>query len=129
MRIAISLEEDKGLDSRISHHFGRCPFFAIVELEGGKAGAVHVIPNPYFADHQPGMVPGFIKEQGAAVMISGGMGRRAIGFFEEYGIEAATGASGTARDSLLRYLDGELNRASPCRESLGHHGRRGHRHS
>lgn len=129
MRIAISLEENQGLDSRVSHHFGRCPYFAIVEVDDCEVEQVQVIPNPYFAEHQPGMVPGYIKEQGAEVMISGGMGRRAIGFFEQFDIEASTGASGTARESLQRYLDGELSQASPCRESVNHHGGRGHRHS
>jgi predicted Fe-Mo cluster-binding NifX family protein len=129
MRIAISLEENQGLESRVSHHFGRCPFFAIVEVGESEVEQVKVIPNPYFADHQPGMVPGYIKEQGAEVMISGGMGRRAIGFFEQYGIQAATGASGTASESLQRYLDGELSQAAPCRESVKHHGGRSHRHS
>jgi predicted Fe-Mo cluster-binding NifX family protein len=127
MRIAISLDENKGLESRISHHFGRCPYFAVVEVDGGEVGEVQVISNPYFADHQPGMVPEFIKEQGADVMISGGVGRRAIGFFEHYGIQAATGAAGTALDSLQRYLDGGLNQAAPCKESREHHRRhRGH---
>jgi predicted Fe-Mo cluster-binding NifX family protein len=120
MRIAVSSEEDRGLDSRVSHHFGRCPFFTIVDVEDGQVGGVDVVPNPFFTAHQPGMVPQFIHEQGARVMISGGMGRRAIDFFQQYEIESCTGASGTVRETLDRYLDGGMTAAEPCRESVEH---------
>jgi predicted Fe-Mo cluster-binding NifX family protein len=66
------------------------------------------------------MVPSFINDQGAEVMISGGMGRRAIAFFEQYGIQTATGASGTTRMALESYLNGTLSAAAPCRESIEH---------
>ena len=32
MRIAISAENNLGLESEVAHHFGRCPFFALVEV-------------------------------------------------------------------------------------------------
>jgi predicted Fe-Mo cluster-binding NifX family protein len=48
------------------------------------------------------------------------MGRRAIGFFEQYGIEAVTAASGTVRRALESYLGGQLRGAQPCRESREH---------
>ena len=120
MRLAISAEDNNGLDSTVSHHFGRCPFFVLVDVEDKEIGEVQVIDNPYYAQHQPGMVPSFINDQGAEVMISGGMGRRAIAFFEQYGIQPATGASGTTRMTLENYLNGTLSTAAPCRESIEH---------
>ena len=87
MRIAISTETNNGLDSVVAHHFGRCPFFALVDVEGRDIKAVEVIENPFYAGHQSGQVPGFIHTQNADVMLSGGMGRRAIDFFQQYGIE------------------------------------------
>jgi predicted Fe-Mo cluster-binding NifX family protein len=127
MRIAISAGENRGLDSQVSHHFGRCPFFVIVDVDDKEVTSIEVVQNPFYAGHQPGMVPQFIHEQRATVMISGGMGRRAIGFFEEFGIKASTGASGTVRETLNRYLDGGMTIAEPCRESVEHE-RRGHHH-
>jgi len=120
MRIAISVETNNELESVVSHHFGRCPFFAIVDLEGRDFKSVQVIDNPFYNGHQPGQVPGFISEQKANVMLSGGMGGRAIQFFEQFGIEAATGATGTVRQSLEQYLGGELTGAAPCKESVEH---------
>ncbi len=128
MRIAISVENKKGLDSDVAHHFGRCPYFALVNVEGEEIQDCEIIENPYYSAHQPGQVPGFIKEQGADVMLSGGMGRRAIQFFEEYDIQAATGARSTVEGAVERYLGGELPSAAPCRESVEHGHGHSHRH-
>jgi len=124
MRIAISVETNNGLDSEVAHHFGRCPFFALIDVEGKEVKAVEVIDNPFYEGHQPGQVPGFINEQKADVMLSGGMGGRAIQFFQQFDIEAATGATGSVREALERYLGGELSGAAPCKESVEH----GHGH-
>ena len=121
MRIAISADSNDELESVVAHHFGRCPFFALVDLEGRDVETVEVIDNPFYVGHQPGQVPGFIKSQNVDVMLSGGMGRRAIEYFQQLGVEAATGADGTVRQTLERYLGGELTGAAPCRESVEHH--------
>ena len=120
MRVAVSVDDSNGLDSVVSPHFGRCPYFVLVDLEEREVRAVNAISNPYYGHHQPGQVPGFIHSQGADVMLTGGMGGRAIGFFQQHGIQAATGASGTVRHALEQYLGGELQGAEPCRESLEH---------
>jgi predicted Fe-Mo cluster-binding NifX family protein len=124
MRIAVSAETNNGLESIVAQHFGRCPYFALVDLEGKEVKAVQVVTNPFYGGHQPGQVPGFIHQQGADVMLSGGMGGRAIQFFEQLGIQAATGATGTVQAALERYLGGELSGAAPCKESVEH----GHGH-
>jgi predicted Fe-Mo cluster-binding NifX family protein len=119
-RIAVSADDRDGLDSAVSPHFGRCPFFILVDLDGCEVQDVRAVENPYYARHQPGQVPGFIEGRNVDVILTGGMGRRAIGFFEQYGIQAVTGASGSVRHSLERYLGGALADAEPCRESIEH---------
>ena len=52
---------------------------------------------------------------------SPGMGRRAIMFFQQYGIEGVTGAYGSVRQSVESYLGGQLTGAEPCKESQQHH--------
>ncbi|MDH7486158.1 MAG: NifB/NifX family molybdenum-iron cluster-binding protein [Anaerolineae bacterium] len=120
MRIAISADDRNGLDSVVSPHFGRCPYYILVDVEGQEVRAVHAVDNPYYGQHAPGQVPGFIHSQSVDVMLTGGMGHRAIGFFREYGIEAVTGASGTVRHALQGYLGGTLRGALPCGESVEH---------
>ncbi len=120
MRIAISADDDRGLDSVVGPHFGRCPYYVFVDVEGRNVENVQVIANPFFGQHQVGQVPGFINQHGANVMLTGGMGHRAIGFFQQMGIEPVTGAQGTARRALEQYLGGELQGAAPCGTSTSH---------
>ena len=120
MRVAISADDSNGLDSVVSPHFGRCPYYVMVDLDGREVSRVSAVENPCYGQHQPGEVPGFIQRQGADVMLAGGMGRRAIGFFQQYGIQAVTGASGTIRHALEQYLGGVLQGAEPCIVSTEH---------
>jgi predicted Fe-Mo cluster-binding NifX family protein len=109
----------------VAHHFGRCPHYAFVEVEDGEIQGAEVRPNPFFERHTPGAVPDFIREQGVDVMLTGGMGRRAIALFQQYGIETCTGAAGTVEESVRRYLAGELAGAAPCADHVHgehHHG-------
>ena len=120
IRVAVSADDNNGLDSVVSPHFGRCPYYVFVDVEGREVKQVDAVPNPFYGKHAPGQVPAFINEQGVNVMLTGGMGGRAIGFFQQYGVEAVTGASGTVRHTLEQYLGGELQGAEPCRESHDH---------
>jgi predicted Fe-Mo cluster-binding NifX family protein len=120
MRVAISADDSSGLDSVVSPHFGRCPYYILVDLDGHQVQQVSAVENPYYGHHQPGQVPSFIERQGANVMLAGGMGRRAIALFQQGGIEPVTGATGTVRHALEQYLGGALRGAAPCRESVVH---------
>jgi predicted Fe-Mo cluster-binding NifX family protein len=120
MKIAITAENNNGLESMVAQHFGHAPFFMLVDVENDEVSATQGIANPFAEVHQPGQIPGFIHEQKANVILSGGMGGRAIEFFEQYGIKTATGASGTVREALENYLGGKLKEAAPCDESVAH---------
>ncbi len=120
MRIVVSADNSNGLDSVVSPHFGRCPHFVLVDLNDHDVTGVRVVDNPYYGHHQPGQVPALINSLGANVMLTGGMGGRAIMFFQQFGIEGVTGAYGTVRQSVERYLGGQLKGAAPCKESQDH---------
>lgn len=120
MKIAITAETDQGLASPVAQHFGHAPHFVLATVEAGAVSTVEVIANPFAEAHEPGQIPTFIHEQGAEVMISGGMGGRAIAFFNEAGVATATGATGTVAEALQAYLSGTLPGAAPCAESVAH---------
>jgi len=120
MKIAVTAENNNGLESMVAQHFGHAPFFIMVDMENGEVTATQAVANPFAEAHQPGQIPGFIHEQKANVILSGGMGGRAIEFFEQLGVHAATGASGTVRQTLENYLGGKLKEAAPCDESVAH---------
>ena len=56
-RIAFSCEDKNGLNSEMSMHFGRCPFFTLIDVEEGKMTNAQVVANPAFENHVPGAVP------------------------------------------------------------------------
>lgn len=117
MRIAVASDDGNGLDALISQHFGRCPYYTLVEVEAGEVKEVSVVDNPFYGSHgEPGQVPRFIHSHGAQVIIAGGMGPRAIGFFNQFGIETVTGTSGKVSDALNSYLGGGLFGSEPCNE-------------
>lgn len=100
MKIAISTD-----GAFVSQHFGRCPVYTIVEINSGKAANVEKVPNP---GHSPGAIPEFLYKKGAKVIICGGIGPRAIGFFSEYEIEVIAGITGKIENVIAEYIAGTL---------------------
>ncbi len=100
MKIAVASE-----GSKVTEHFGHCEGFWLFDESDRRITAKEFIPNP---GHRPGFLPLFLKEKGADVIISGGMGGGAVDLFNEYGIEVITGARDTAEAAASLYLRGEL---------------------
>ncbi len=117
-RIALASEDNLGLEGLLSAHFGRCPYYTFVNVEGDRIIGFEVIKNPYYPNHQPGVIPQFIHSHKADMMIAGGMGPRAIEFFNQFGIDVATGVQGKVKDIVKAYLRGEIKGIVAC----GHHG-------
>jgi predicted Fe-Mo cluster-binding NifX family protein len=115
MKIAISADQKTGLEANVSEHFGRCAFYVLVDVEDKEIKKTQTVENPFFDSHGgPGEVPAFINEQKANVIMAGGMGGRAFTFFEQFNIEAVTGATGTVKEAVDKYLAGELKGNKPC---------------
>jgi predicted Fe-Mo cluster-binding NifX family protein len=118
-RIAFSCETNQGLQSEMSGHFGRCPYFALIDVEGTEVKNVQIVDNPYFNNHVPGVVPQFISSLKVNIMIAGGMGPRAIDMFNGFGIDVATGVGGVVENVLKAYLDGRVSGTIPCSHDHG----------
>lgn len=115
MKIAFATDDNMGLDSVLSHHFGRCPYYIVVEMVEKEIKNVQAVKNPFYESHgQTGEVPNFIHSLGADVIIAGGMGPKAIGVFQHLGIQAFTGASGIVENVLKDYMNNKIDGAVPC---------------
>ncbi len=121
MKIAVPSNDNKGLESTISEHFGHSPFFTMVTVNGDTIQNTEVVENPFSQGHQPFEIPNFLKSQGIQAIISYGMGGRAIDFFKENAIQPVTGCSGTVQDAVDSFLAGKSSQAAPCSESVAHH--------
>jgi predicted Fe-Mo cluster-binding NifX family protein len=103
MRIAMPLAGGK-----LSPHFGHCEEFALVNVDPAtkKVLSMNVVASP---EHQPGLLPVWLAEQGATIIVAGGMGGRAQQIFSEHGISVVVGA-GPDRPEVLakQYVAGTL---------------------
>lgn len=113
MKITFS-SEGKGIESTLASHFGRCPYFVFVTIENDEVKSIETKENPFFNKHEPGAVPGFIAEEKADAIISGGMGPRAIEWFNEAKIKPITTEPRKIKDILDDYLEGKLTDAEAC---------------
>ena len=112
MRIAISTDGDF-----VSAHFGRCPEFTIIDVDGNQVKNKEVVSNP---GHQPGFIPQFLHSKGVEYIIAGGMGMRATGFFNEMGIKAIVGVSGKIDDVIEQIKNNTLQGGeSLCKPGSG----------
>ncbi len=116
-KIAVAIEENNGKNSKVSLHFGRCPYYLFVTIDDNGERNYEVVENPFFSNHQPGVVPQFIHQNEADVIIAGGMGPRAVEMFNRFGIEVVTGYVGDAEKIVDAYLKGEIKGYAPCEHS------------
>ena len=103
MKIAIPLA-----DGRLCMHFGHCEQFALVEANEATKKIVEtkLLAPPA---HEPGVLPRWLNEQGANVIIAGGMGMRAQQLFAQNNITVVVGAPAEQPEQLaLAYLSGTL---------------------
>ena len=103
MKIAIPVA--KGL---LCLHFGHCEQFALFDIDpdGKTVNNKQMLTPP---PHEPGVLPKWLHEQGAEVIIAGGMGARAQNLFTENNIKVIVGASAQDPELVVKsYLDGSL---------------------
>jgi len=90
----------------LSNHFGHCEEFMFFDIENEQIVDRTALQPPA---HEPGLLPRWLSERGANMIIAGGMGTRARGFFSEYGIQVVTGAPVLSPEKIVdQYLIGTL---------------------
>ncbi|MGA1844988.1 MAG: NifB/NifX family molybdenum-iron cluster-binding protein [bacterium] len=103
MRIAIPLA-----NGRLAMHFGHCGQFALVDVDL-SAGRILSRKDIEAPQHQPGLLPPWLAQQGATLIIAGGMGQRAQALFADHGIQVLVGAPAETPERLVNaYLSGTL---------------------
>lgn len=121
MRIAIPTSG--GL---LEQHFGHCEQMTFVDVDS-VTKAVTGSREEATPAHEPGLLPRWVRERGADVVIAGGMGARARALLEKASIKVVTGAESRPPESIVHdYLAETLTTvANSCHhrpgESHEHH--------
>lgn len=92
----------------LASHFGHCAEFAFITADcaAGVIGEMKKVAAP---EHEPGLLPRWLAEQGADIILAGGMGSRAQQLFAENGIEVVTGVPELrAKEIVEKYLNDNL---------------------
>jgi predicted Fe-Mo cluster-binding NifX family protein len=103
MRIAIPVA-----NGQLSPHFGHCEKFVLLDVDPVTRRILkqEEVPAP---PHQPGLLPGWLSERGAQVVIAGGIGARAQQLFQDREIKVVVGApEDTPERTTMAYLEGNL---------------------
>jgi predicted Fe-Mo cluster-binding NifX family protein len=103
MRIAIPMSS-----GQLAQHFGHCECFALFDIDPATrriVGRTDVIPPA----HEPGVLPAWLADQGAKLVLAGGMGSRALQAFAAVGIATIVGVPAAAPEAIAAsYLAGEI---------------------
>ncbi len=125
MKIFVPSADDSGTEAQVAEHFGRAPFYTVVDSDSGEA---HVEPNRGQHTGGAGLPATNLVEAGAEIVICSGLGRRAVTLFEEAGVQVYVGAQGTVQGTLEDYREGRLEMATDESACPGKHGEGEHTH-
>ena len=120
MRVAVTLEDERGLEGNVSAHFGQCEYFLIADITGREITDARVVPNT--AQHGGGgcVAVDEILKHNITHVISAGMGAGAQNKFACANV-LVFGYSGNVKDAVTRLINDSLGGLEACRDSHGHH--------
>jgi predicted Fe-Mo cluster-binding NifX family protein len=120
-RIVVPVVSDNGLESQIAEHFGRAPYFAVVELdESGNVSNIKTVPN--VGEHAGGMGQShdhIVKLKPNAIVVYG-MGPRGLTAFQDAGVAVLRADGNTVREVIAAHNEDRLQELTEgCHEA--HH--------
>jgi len=121
-RIIVPAASQEGLNANLAEHFGRAPYFAVVDLnDNGEVTNVKTVPNVgehaggmgYTHDHILGLQPNAI--------VVYGMGPRGLNTFQSAGVAVLRANANTVGEVVAAYKDNKLQELTDGCEHAHHH--------
>jgi predicted Fe-Mo cluster-binding NifX family protein len=122
MKVALPTMGRLGLDEEVAEHFGKAPYYTIVDTE---TMATEILANEFEHAGGHGRPTHEMVRKGVKVVICHGLGPRAVQVLRENGVDAYIGASGKVSGAISEWGRGRLQRAPAEGTCKGH----GHDHS
>lgn len=128
-RIIVPTDTQQGLDAPLAQHFGRAPYYAVVELDNnGEITSVKTVPN--IGEHAGGR--GFshdnILTQEPTAIIVYGMGPRGLISFQNAGVAVLKANANTVGEVVASFKDDELVELTEGCEHAHHQAEHEHHH-
>jgi len=121
-RIVVPTIGQEGLNATLAEHFGRAPYFAVVDLnDNGEVANVKTVPNVgehaggmgYTHDHILGLQPNAI--------IVYGMGPRGLNTFQSAGVAVLRANANTVGEVVTAYKEDKLQELTEGCQHAHHH--------
>lgn len=108
-RIVVPVEEPRDLGSHIAPHFGRTPYFALVELdEKGEVSRLEFFPNAGGHFEGGGSTHDRVLELHPGALVVQGMGPRGLEHFKGAGIPVFQANVDILGEVVTAYVEGHL---------------------
>jgi len=108
-RIVVPILDEGGLDAPLSQHFGRAPYFIIVEIdEEGKVLTQRTVPNRSGHFGGEGTPAEHILQLKPNVVVTYGMGPKALNFFQNARVAVLRTRANTVKEVINAYKNDKL---------------------
>jgi predicted Fe-Mo cluster-binding NifX family protein len=121
-RIVIPTEDKSGLDGHLAQHFGRAPYYTIVDLDDNNRNigiktevnkGEHVGGTGHPHEHLLGLKPN--------IFVVHGMGPGCLSSLQEAGINVLQATGTTVKEIVENFKEGKLNTLAGACEHAKHH--------
>ena len=109
VRVVVPVVDEKGMNALLSEHFGRAPFFAVVDInEKGEVVGVKTIQNVSEHFGGSGRRADFILQLNPNAIITYGMGPRGLNIYQSVRVAVLRANANTVREVIAAYNKDEL---------------------
>lgn len=121
-RIVVPVVDESGLNAQLSEHFGRAPFFAVVDLsENDEISDVKTVANVGEHFGGSGQRADFILQLKPNAIITYGMGPRGLGIYQSVRVAVLRANAKTVREVIAAYKNDELQELTEGCHQAHHH--------
>jgi predicted Fe-Mo cluster-binding NifX family protein len=108
-RIIVPALSQEGLNAYLAEHFGRAPYFAVVDLnENGEVANVKTVPNVGEHTGRMGQPHDVVLGLQPNAIIVYGMGRRGLSSFQSAGVAVLGANANTVSEVIAAYKENKL---------------------
>lgn len=120
-KLIVATENQDGINAPLAEHFGRAPYFTIVELDNNEVSNVSTVKNVSEHVGGTGSPHDYITQLQPKALIVYGMGPRGIMAFQSAGIKVLKASGSTVKEVVEAYTQGILEELTEGCPHAHHH--------